>query len=153
MLLIVLAVFAEQAPLPTQWAQFKREGALSRVVETVDIAYGIRKRADQFSYTLRFTQTAPGKELEIKWTDSTTCPTVRSVVLSMHDIVMPSPAPYGTPGELITIVADGVGYSLSAPSTYLAGRMTITSNWGSPLAHWIDGSLTQLARCWRQTKP
>lgn len=149
---IVLAAAVAQTPLPRQWAQFSRSGALSRVSETVDIATGEGKGTAQFPYKLRLTRSSPEGKIEIKWAESTTCPTVRSVIASMHDIAMPLPAPYGVPGESTEIIVDGAGYFLTAPSSYIMGKMTLTSNVGSPLAKWIDTALEQLAPCWTETR-
>ncbi|MFD1951770.1 hypothetical protein ACFSGX_13430 [Sphingomonas arantia] len=151
-ILFILAA-ATQPPLPLQWAQFRRAGALSRVSETVDVATGGKRIGADFPYQLRFTKDALGEKPQIKWADSATCPAVRSVIASMTSIKMPSPAPYGVPGEQMMITVDGTGYSLTAPSSDNMGEITISSNVGSPLAAWIDASFKQLAPCWKTSAP
>lgn len=146
--LLVLAEGAAQPDLPRQWARFSRSGALSHVSETIDIATGDRVGKAEFRYVLRFTKRAHGAEPEIAWADSATCPAVRSVMTAMRDIAMPSPAPYGLADEAMTITVDGVGYSLTAPSSDNMGNLTISSNVGSPLASWVDASFKQLEACW-----
>lgn len=152
-LVIALLQSSVQPELPRQWGQFSRSGALSHVSETVDIATAARGNSPDFRYTLRFTKIRLGKTVTIAWADSANCPAVRTVIASMRDIKMPTPAPPGVSGEAITITLDGAGYSLSAPSSDNMGRLTIRSNIGSPLAAWIDASLQQLEPCWTTTAP
>lgn len=150
-MLLMLLVFldtAAQAPLPTQWAQFRRSGALSHISETVDIATGDRKGDPEFPYRLRYTRSSLQGAPEIKWADSATCPAIRTIVMSMRSIKMPSPAPYGVPDQSMTLTLDGTLYSFAAPSSDNMGKVTISSNVGSPVAAWIDASLKQLAPCW-----
>jgi hypothetical protein len=139
---------AAQSELPRQWAQFSRSGALSHVSEIVDIATGDRGNSVQFRYVLRFTKRSLKAKAEIAWADSTTCPAVRSIIESMQKIKMPSPAPYGLPDQSMTLTLDGTAYSLTAPSSDNMGKLTISSNVGTPLAHWIDASFKRLATCW-----
>jgi hypothetical protein len=146
--LLVLLNNAVQPELPRQWAQFSRSGARSHVNETVDIATGDRGSKSEFRYTLRFTKRSLGVTAKIAWADSTTCPAVRSVIVSMRNIKMPSPAPYGLPDQSTTITMDGTGYFLTAPSSDNMGKLTISSNIGSPLAAWIDASFGKLEPCW-----
>lgn len=148
-ILLVLADAATQTPLPSRWAQFSRSGALSHVSETVEIATGDNKSDIDFPYKVRFIRYSLKSAPEIKWANSATCPAVRSVIASMRSIKMPSPAPYGVPGESMEITVDGTGYSLTAPSSDNMGKMTISSNVGSPLAAWIDSSFERLAPCWK----
>lgn len=150
MLLIALAAAAVHVPLPSQWAQFSRSGVLSHSTETVDIAAGNQTGPTRPGYLLRYTRSMPGQETEIKWANSGDCPTIRTVIVSMQDIAMPSPAPYGAPGQSVEIILDGAEYLLTAPSSYSNGRLTITSNVGSALATWVDSSLKQLAPCWKK---
>jgi hypothetical protein len=147
MLLLVLAVASAQPALPEPWAQFSRSGSLNHTTETVGIFTG--KRTDgEFQYRLRLTKEMLGKEPETKWADSQTCPEVRSVISSMRDIEMPSPAPYGV-GQPRSMTLDSTQYELTAPSSFNMGEVTLSSNVGSPLASWIDAGFAQLASCWK----
>jgi len=135
--------------LPRQWAQFSRSGSLNHVSETIDIATGDRGEDAEFRYILRRTKNSLNAEPEIAWADSATCPAVRSVIASMRKIQVPSPAPYGLEGESTAITLDGTGYSLTAPSSDNMGKLTISSNIGTPLAAWVDTPLKQLETCWK----
>ena len=152
-LLLAFTSNAAQPELPRQWAQFSRSGALSHVSETVDIATGDNGNSADFRYILRFTKRSLRGDPQIAWADSATCPAVRSVMVSMRNIRMPSPTPYGLPGQAMTITLDGTGYSLTAPSSDNMGKLTISSNIGSPLASWVDASLKQLESCWTTAAP
>jgi hypothetical protein len=150
MLLFLLALVdgGAQSELPRQWAQFSRSGALSHVSEIVDVATGDRGNTSEFRYILRFTKRSLSRDAEVTWADSATCPAVRSVIDGMRNLKMPSPAPYGLPNQSMTLTLDGTAYSLTAPSSDNMGKLTISSNIGSPLARWIDASLKQLETCW-----
>jgi hypothetical protein len=152
-LLFVLADGASQTELPRQWAQFSRAGALSHVSETVDIATGDRAGSKEFPYTLRFTRRRLDAIPEIRWADSATCPAIRTVIADMPNIRMPAPAPYGLPDQPLTITMDGARYALSAPSSDNMGRMSLSSNVGSPLAVWIDAAFEKLKPCWQANAP
>ncbi|WP_448664218.1 hypothetical protein ACG3SL_05950 [Sphingomonas sp. CJ20] len=147
--LLLLLQAAPEPSLPRQWAEFSRAGALSHVRETVAIATADRQGATQFRYRLRLTRETLGKPNEVRWADSAECPAIHAVMAKMRDIRMPAPAPFGVPGDNAVIVLDGVGYSLTAPSSDAAGALTIRSNMGSSLAAWVDASLSQLAPCWK----
>jgi hypothetical protein len=147
MLLFALTVASAQAALPEPWAQFSRSGSLNHTTETVGIFTGERTDGE-FHYRLRLTTKMLGQEPETKWADSQTCPEVRSVITSMRDIEMPSPAPYGV-GQPRSITLDGIQYELTAPSSFNMGKLTLSSNVGSPLASWIDAGFAQLAPCWK----
>jgi hypothetical protein len=144
---------AAQPELPRQWAQFSRSGALSHVSETVDVATGDKGTNPDFRYILRLTKRSLGADPQIAWADSATCPAVRSVIAGMRNIRMPSAAPYGLPGETRSITLDGTLSSLTAPSSDNMGKLTISSNIGSPLASWIGASLKQLEPCWTKAAP
>jgi hypothetical protein len=154
MLSLLLALQVAPAPpeLPRQWAQFSRAGALSHVRETVDIATGPRSEARAFRYTLRFTRQRGDAAPVTSWTDSATCPAVRAVIADMPNIKMPQPAPYGLSDGPLSVTMDGTRYALSAPSSDNMGRVSISSNVGSPLAAWVDTAFEKLKPCW-QTKP
>ena len=151
-ILIALAAVADPTPLPMQWAQFSRSPPhilIRGISETVDIATGTQKNSADLPYRLRLTtRTFGGRTVKVEWADSVRCPAVRAVVLSMTEIKMPSPAPYGSPGKSDVIMSDGTEYFLNAPSSDNMGSITIASYGGSPLAAWIDSSLKQLASCW-----
>ncbi|WP_068080549.1 hypothetical protein [Novosphingobium rosa] len=145
---------AANSPLLNQWAQFSRAGALNRVRETVDIATGESPQGAPFAYRLRFTRQAPanhgrGRQTRVQWADSASCPAIRPVMAAMGGITMPRPAPYGVPGQEMTIVMDGAIYTLSVPSSDAGGEIRISSNVGSSLADWVDRSLEALAPCWK----
>ena len=144
-LLLALANSAVQPELPRQWAQFSRSG---HGRETVDIATGDRVKKADFRYTLRLTKRSLGADPETAWADSATCPAVQSVIVSMRNIQMPSPAPHGRWSDSMPITLDGTLYSLTAPSSDNMGELTISSNVGSPLASWIDASFKHLESCW-----
>lgn len=145
----LLQAAAVQPELPRQWAQFSRSGALSHISEKVDIATGDRGAEEDFRYILRLTKKSLDGNPQIAWADSATCPAVRSIISNMRDLKMPSPAPYGLKDQLRPLTVDGTGYSLTAPSSDRMGKLTISSNIGSPLASWIDASFEQLKPCWK----
>lgn len=121
--------------------------------EVVEVSSLFGRDTGRLEYRLRLTiRRVRGRKPEVKWADSIACPAVRRVVLGMHDLTMPSPAPYGGPDNKQVVVLDGAEYSLTAPSSYMMGKLTITSTDETPLAAWVDGAFQQLATCWRASK-
>lgn len=151
MLLIIalLQTAVPLPPLPRRWAQFSRAGALNHITETVEIATGDRDASNDFPYRLRLIkQSTEGNEVWMA--DSENCPVILDVVKSMKNIKMPTFAPYGIPGQSTKSMFDGTGYSLSAPTSDIAGEVTVSSNNRSSIAIWIDASFIQLTPCWRK---
>ncbi|AYO80320.1 hypothetical protein [Sphingobium yanoikuyae] len=149
MLSIVLALGAADPGLPHSWAEFGRAAALSHVEEKVEIATDPDRRSSEFPYRLRYSRTDGDGQVMVRWADSRDCPTVTAVIHGMRDMKPPAIQPYGIPGESLSIVMDGTGYFLSAPSADLQGRIRISSNVKTPLARWVDNAFTRLAPCWR----
>lgn len=104
----------------------------------------------EFPYRLRFIRTEGDGAGLVKWADSRDCPAVTLVVHGMRDMTLPAIQPYGIPGESLSIVMDGTGYFLSAPTADAMGRIRISSNVHTELARWVDDAFAQLAPCWRE---
>ena len=149
MLLLALAVAAADPGLPYSWAEFGRAGALSRITEKVEVATDRDRKTSEFPYILRFARTDGDAHVTVRWADSRDCPIVTTVIHGMSDLKPPAIQPYGIPGESFSVVMDGTGYFLSAPSADLQGRIQISSNVHTPLARWVDDAFTRLAPCWR----
>lgn len=155
MSLVTLALvgLALGAPDPrSAWAEFSRHPALRREAEKVEVGT-LGREEGRLQYWLRRTVTEAGRET-VTWTDSRHCPIVRSMLSGMRDIAMPRPAPYGFDGDG-EITLDGVGYMLRAPVRFgaIEGEMTIRSNVETPLARWVEASLSSLAPCWTHAPP
>lgn len=84
------------------------------------------------------------------WTD-TRCPGSRAALERLARLQMPQPL---VPGLLSNNSAeatmDGWSYSLEGPADapYRQNYMKLTSDAGSPLAHWVDETLAILEPCW-----
>jgi len=61
---------------------------------------------------------------------------------------MPYPAPFGGDGDGGSIILDGITYVLTTPTNFPDGKMTISSNEGSPLATWVNNAFKALEPCW-----
>jgi hypothetical protein len=148
-LLVLMADIAPPDAFLSSWAQFSRSRSLIYVIETVDVATVERGSANTFRYKLRLTRKNLKGARQVRYADSGNCPAIQNVIKSMKSLKMPAPAPYGWwDGPLRLRVQDGIGYSLSAPSSDSNGQMTISSNMGSPLAAWVDSALKKLEPCW-----
>lgn len=145
MIPLLLALAAQPSAL--DWAEFSRAGALSHVRETIEVRTARSEAPNRMEYELTYTR----ERFRGKETFSTTsikCPAVRSVIISMRGLTMPRPAPYGVEGDSGEIVLDGTTYTLSAPTDFTAGKMTISSNEDSPLATWVNNAFKTLEPCW-----
>jgi hypothetical protein len=141
---------ASETPLLREWGHFARSGTLSHLDEQVSIANDSTEN-NQFEFKLRYTRTSLNDK-EILWANSRTCPAIKPLLRSMRDIQMPKPQPFGIDDMDAEITLDGAGYVLDVPSNFANGRLTISSNVGSPLATWIDGALKALDRCWSKVE-
>lgn len=144
-----MLALAAQGAAP-DWAAFGRAGALSHVTERVKVRTARPAIPNRVEYELIYTRDGVEKR-EIFSASSSACPAVRAVLASMRDLTMPRPAPYGVAGESDAIVLDGTTYTLSVPTDFPSGRMTISSSQGSPLAAWIDNAFKALEPCWSKT--
>lgn len=145
--LMIAAAITAQAPLRGHWAEFRREGSLSHTTQSVQIATDENERVG-FEYTMKFTRMVRGSKAETKWTTSKSCPVVREVIAQLQRMQMPKPSIPGFSEKDTTIFHDGSAYSLTAPTSYSMGSMTLTSVDGSPLADWINGAFVKLSPCW-----
>lgn len=145
MIPLLLALAAQSSAL--DWAEFSRAGALSHVREMVEVRTARSEAPNRMEYELIYTRESLQTK-EIFSTTSVACPAVRTVIVSMRALPMPRPAPYGVEGDSGELVLDGTTYTLSVPTDFTAGRMTISSNVDSPLAIWVDGAFTALKPCW-----
>jgi hypothetical protein len=95
---------------------------------------------------------ARGKRTD--WAESRTCPAVVPMLAAARRIPMPRVAPYGVSDDPIIVTGDGRSYMLQAPATWPSvGEVTVTSNEGTPLAEWMNASLTALEPCWSRSQP
>jgi hypothetical protein len=149
LILALLQTAIPLPPLPRRWAEFSRAGALNHITETVEIATGDRGTGDTFSYRLRLTKQSIQSN-EVWLADSESCSVIREIVQSMKGIKMPTLSPYGIPGQSVTSMFDGTAYSLSSPTSDIAGEVTLRSNVRSSIAIWIDASFIKLTPCWKK---
>ena len=145
MIPLLLALAAQSSAL--DWAAVCLPGPLGQVVEPFDGRAAPRDPPNRMEYELIYTRESLQTK-EIFSTTSVACPAVRTVIVSMRALPMPRPAPYGVEGDSGELVLDGTTYTLSVPTDFTAGRMTISSNVDSPLAIWVDGAFTALKPCW-----
>jgi hypothetical protein len=149
LMLALLQTAVPLPPLPRQWAQFSRAGALNHITETVEMAMADGGTGDTFHYKLRLTKRSIQSN-EVWFAESKNCPVVRDVVKSMADIKMPVLSPFGIPGKSVVSMFDGTNYSISAPTSDIAGEVTLSSNVRSSIAIWIDASFIKLTPCWKK---
>lgn len=102
---------------------------------------------------------ASGKRPMISWADQETCPALEPALASLGGVLALRFTGEG-PGDRLTLTMDGVLYHFWAgepfyPHGLLDYRYTFEaeSNIGSPLAKWIDTTMTALERCWTSTPP
>lgn len=149
MLFAISAVAMLSAATSAQpsFADFTRSASLIYITEQVQFFRERRDaRANRDKYKVHYTWSRQilNQDLhEDAWIDSEICPRVREILSSMEAIQMPRLAPIGD----ALPVDDGIYYSLSAPTTFSNGMVTISSNVGSPLATWVDHAITVLAPC------
>lgn len=129
------------------FAQFVRSQSLIYITETVDISIDRSERANPLQYKIRYRwrQQMNSKQIDVD-SDSRDCPAIRQIVATMAKIPMPQPAPVLDSEPSGPPMLDGNYYELRVPSSF-KGRVSITSNVGTPLAVWVDDALTALRPC------
>ncbi|RJY09341.1 hypothetical protein [Aurantiacibacter aquimixticola] len=95
----------------------------------------------------------------IEWTDTVRCPKARNAIVAATQIAPPRVYVPGIPvrpdGSYV-ITMDGVQYELTASAHYdsrISSDIRFTSNVGSPLANWVEGTLESLEDCWSADLP
>ena len=143
------------------WAEFSRRplgNSVRPAIDKVEIgSLGRDRSSGKLRYWLRYTRTQAGSQT-VRWADSAACPAVQPMLEGMRKLGPPYPAPHGVgdygPSE---VVLDGVGYFLRTPAMFSGlrqtGELTMRSNVGTPLAHWVEQSLELLDDCWAVQPP
>ena len=137
------------------WAQVSAWHALSQL--TVEMSIGtLEGEAGPQVYWVRRTLSGPNRQTATITTDTRRCAGILPVLKALN--TLPTPR-IDTPlretvdkGGVtnVTVIADGVGYSLHVPADY--GRragdgLTITSNVDTPLADWVERLQTAVRAC------
>ena len=131
---------------------FARHAALGGLDADVDMRRSVNS-AGKPEYRFFLTRKVDGSEPRRFLASSASCPAVQAVIESLARLRPDAfaPPPLNPPPGYVLV--DGIGYSLSAPSTDRLERSTITwaSNVGTGLARWVDASLSSLEPCWVPT--
>lgn len=144
-LLIAAALTSEPNKVPG-FAQFQRSRSLIYITETVDIsAYRDERLNLEYKVRYHWSQQLSPRHIEAV-VKSTDCPAIRQIVTTMAKLQMPQPLPI-VDSKLPPTIMDGNYYELTAPSSFSNGRLSITSNVGTPLATWVEDALAALQPC------
>jgi hypothetical protein len=103
---------------------------------------------------------APGDWTE-QWAEQTSCPAMEPALNALSGVVALRFTGNGPGGVLSTLPLDGGNhYALWARDTFYPTDLTfdrysleVSTNIGTPVARWIDKTLTDLAPCWTATRP
>ena len=150
MIFVLIAMLASDLPDPI--LTFVRTPAFDTRV--VQVEAGTLWNGKQMDFWFKRT-VATNKAKAVWWTDTVRCPVSRSILIAAEGLEPPKVFTGANANEII-VTADGVGYSLRAMSQYPGygvGNIQISSNKGTPLARWVDGSLRILDSCWSKTAP
>lgn len=133
------------------WMSFERSPSFKGSV-VIDV--GTKQVDDIIYYEFRrIVQSGRGEE--ISWTDTKRCPQARQVLVSATRLDTPAVSVPFLTDDYIAVTADGVGYRLKASAQYEnsgLGEIEFSSNSGTPLARWVDQSLSALESCWTTTR-
>ncbi len=142
--LAVAAVLASTPDCPL--ISFSRRLALARTSEEVCV----RRAGTAEEFALRRTSTDARGGSRSMTTSTGKCKGVLAQLQALEALRVPQvdlPA-FGKEAEFITL--DGAGYTLTTPALYdgAMSKLVVQSNVNTPLARWIDKTLTVLAACW-----
>ena len=137
------------------WAQVSAWHALSKL--TIEMSIGtLEGDPGPEGYWVRRTLSGPNRQTATITTDTRRCAGILPVLKALDTlptphIITPLRETVDTGGVTnLTVIADGVGYSLSVPADY--GRragdgLTITSNVGTPRADWVERLQAAVRSC------
>lgn len=144
---LLIAAALAPATADCRMIAFSRSLALKRSKQEICIERG--GVAGQFA--LRRSSTDRGGAVSVAFTNTSACPGVLSLLGEMEQLELPRPDLPGFGKELEWVIMDGATYSLTAPALYRGreSRLVVQSNVTTPLARWIDRTLSALEPCWR----
>ncbi|WP_340588512.1 hypothetical protein [Erythrobacter alti] len=157
----MLASFASLAVLLaaqdfTPFLAFVRAPSMVGDPESVEI--GVLRGQGRLQFWFRRTVESEGGNI-ITWTDTRRCPAARDAVVAATQIAPPRIYVPGIPvrpdGSTI-LTLDGIRYELRAGAhydSYTSSDISFSSNMDTPLANWVEGTLTVLEKCWSDEVP
>lgn len=110
------------------------------------------------NYWLRRT-VQTGEKLIIDWTDTKRCPAATAAIRQAATISPPQiwvPGVEVLPDGRVIVTGDGTAYEITVGAHYdgnVSSDIHFTSSDGSPLADWIEESLSILEPCWSKVPP
>ena len=149
MLVLLAAAAMIAASGDSGWASFSAHHARSGV--WVEVSIGTADiHSSPPDYWFRRATRIVGKDDEVVQVDTGQCPALIASLRSLEGLPAPHPAiPFFDKSEML-VTADGVDYSLTVPAAYPDASpddITLKSNTGTPLADWIEQTLTTLRKC------
>lgn len=92
------------------------------------------------------------------WADSRTCPALVPAMARLASLEPIRITPPGAPArELSNVILDGSAYEVAAQGVYPAenagGGVRLTGNVDTPVARWVDDTLSALKPCWSASPP
>jgi hypothetical protein len=133
---------------------FSAHPELRRV--TTEVSVTIVPNGKRPEYLFRKTIRPDGGAIaETQWADSRTCEGARAMLAEVHSLPAARPHLFGIePTEDLILVADGTTYRLESEASppYGTGRISLSSNRGTPLAKWVEGAFSVLTSCWKASR-
>ncbi|WP_252258197.1 hypothetical protein [Erythrobacter aurantius] len=157
---LLLAAQAPDYVTSGSFLTFHASPAFSESYVSVDV--GRLKGEDSepaYWFMWRERDKSSGEVRKSRWTDTQNCDAASSVLTSLHGVSPPRVSIPGyevSPGGGIRIMGDGVHYEISVRAHYSGTEgsdLSFSSNVGTPLAEWIEGSLEVLEPCWSSEAP
>lgn len=146
--LLLVATSVAPAMADCRMIAISRSAALTRAQDEVCIERG--RVAGQFAF--RRSATERDGSVSVSSTNTNACPAVWPLLTEVEQLELPRPDLPGVGKEVEFITLDGARYTLTTPSLYggAMSRLVVQSNVNTPLARWIDRTLTTLKPCWRR---
>ena len=130
----------------------------STVGNQVTVEIGVLRGEGRMQYWFRRNTLLDGPDA-VDWTDTTRCSGARDAVVAATQIAPPRVAVPGIPVRpdgSINLTLDGVQYRFQSSAHYDgngSSDISFSSNVGTPLSNWVEGSLEILEECWSDTAP
>ena len=140
----------------TPFLTFSRSASSELGAQSVDI--GVLRGEGRLQFWFRRTVERDGPD-DIAWTSTESCAGARDAVVAATQFAPPRVSVPGLPMRpdgSSGLTLDGVQYAFRSSAHYDSNgssSISFTSNVGTPLANWVEGSLAILEECWADEVP
>ncbi|TZG29132.1 hypothetical protein [Sphingomonas montanisoli] len=151
--MIGLLIAASVASSNPGWAKFSKMAFGMGPTVTIGFFYEKGTKRAVHWFRLQEDVNIQKDKARTLWADVRTCPAARKSIDALAKVSVQLPTPPDTMPRMITI--DEGAYTFENWLVFSPGgeTLSVSVRRGTPLANWIDSTLTTLKPCWSETAP